>query len=123
MFSAHQLLIFAARAGNLELMRERIAAGADVSYQDEQHGSALLVAVASHQASAVELLLSHGSDILMSDSHGQGALEYALRSHDDAIVSVLLRAGARLQPHSLPRFRDMLAQHLKRQSVQNESPG
>ena len=122
MFTIHQLLIFAARSGNLEVMSERIAAGADVSYQDEQHGSALFVAIASHHASAVEFLIARGVDVHMTDSRGQGALEHALRFQDDAISSVLVRAGARLQPHALPHFRDMLAEHLKRRGVQNDIP-
>jgi ankyrin repeat protein len=122
MFNIHQLLIFAARAGNLELMSERIAAGADVSYQDEQHGSALFVAIASHHASAVDLLLSHGVDVHMTDSYAQGALEYALRFQDDAIASALLRSGASLQPHALPHFKDTLTEHLNRQGVQGDTP-
>lgn len=119
MFSIHQLLIFATRAGNLELMRERIAAGGDVSYQDEQHGNALLVAIRSHQLPIVELLLSHSADVHLSDPCGQGALEYALYYQDDAIAALLLRFGARLKPHSLPHFRNMLVEHFKRQGVKN----
>ena len=122
MFTIHQLLIFAARSGNLDVMRERIAAGADVSYFDEQHGSALFVAIAGHHLSAVELLLTHGADVHMADTHGQGALEHSLRFQDDGITAALLQSGARLKPHALPHFREALTEHLRRRGLQHEHP-
>ena len=122
MFTIHQLLIFAARAGNLDLIRERIAAGGDVSYFDEQHGSALFVAIAGHHLPAIELLLSHGADVHMADTHGQGALEHSLRLQDDCITAALLQSGARLKAHALPHFREALTEHLRRRGLQNETP-
>jgi ankyrin repeat protein len=122
MFSIDQLLIFAARAGNLDLMRERIAAGADVSYLDEHHGSALFAAIAGHQLSAVEFLITQGAELNTADAHAQGALEYSLRHSDDKITAALLRAGARLKQHSLPRFRESLSEHLRRTGVQHDFP-
>jgi ankyrin repeat protein len=122
MFTIHQLLIFAARAGNLDMMRERIAAGADVSYFDEQHGPALFAAIAGHRLAAVELLLSRGANVQMADAHGQGPLEYSLRFQDDSITAALLRSGARLKPHALPHFRDALAEHLRRTGAPQEHP-
>ena len=121
MFTIHQLLIFAARSGNLDVMRERIAAGADVSCFDEQHGSALFVAIAGHHLSAVELLLTHGADVHLADTHGQGALEHSLRFQDDSITAALLGSGARLKPHALPHFREALTEHLRRRGLQHEN--
>jgi ankyrin repeat protein len=122
MFTIHQLLIFAARGGNLDLMRERIAAGADVSYVDVDHGSALFAAIAGHHLSAVEFLIANGADVRMADAHGQGPLEYSLRHGDDNITAALLRASARLKPHALSRFRKLLSEHLRRRGVQHELP-
>lgn len=122
MFTIHQLLIFAARSRNLDLMRERIAAGADVSYFDEQHGAALFVAIAGHHLSAVELLLACGADISMTDAHGQGALEHSLRFQDDSITAALLQSGARLKSHALPHFREALTEHLRRRGLQQGHP-
>ena len=122
MFTIHQLLIFAARAGNLDLMRERINAWADVSYYDEQHGSALFEAIRGHHLSAVELLLESGADVHMATPHGWGALEYALCAKDDRITAALLRSGARLKQHALPHFRKALTEHLKRRGLLHEHP-
>ena len=122
MFTIHQLLIFAARAGNLDLMRERINAGADVSYYDEQHGSALFEAIRGHHLSAVELLLAVGAEVHMADIYGWGALEYSLRAKDGKVTAALLRAGARLKQHALPHFRKALTEHLKRRGLLHEHP-
>jgi len=122
MFTIHQLLIFAARAGNLDVMRERIVAGADLSYRDDRHGSALFAAIRGHHVSAVELLVSQGADVHMSDAHGQGPLEYSLRFQDDKITATLLQAGARLRPHARAHFRQALTEHLKRTGLQHEHP-
>jgi len=120
MSNIHQLLIFAARSGNAEVLLERIASGADVNYGDERYGSALLVAIRSRRIESVQLLLEHGADARMVDSRGNGPLEYALRVGDDAITALVLRYGARLHPHSLPRFREMLSMHLARLGINRE---
>ena len=122
MFTIHQLLIFAARAGNVDLMRERIRAGADVSCFDEQHGSALFEAIRGHHLSAVELLLESGADVHMADRHGNGALELSLHVKDDRIIAALLRSGARLKQHALPHFREALTEHFRRRGLQDERP-
>jgi ankyrin repeat protein len=122
MSTIHQLLIFAARNGNLEVMHERITAGADVSYVDEQHGSALFAAIAGHHLPAVELLLSHRADVHMVDAHGQGPVEYSLRFQADSITAALLQNGARLNPHALPHFRKALAEHFARRGWRHEHP-
>jgi ankyrin repeat protein len=101
-------------AGNCSLVEVRIAAGADVSYSDERHGSALLQASRCHHHDIVQLLIARGADVRSVDSHGQGVLEYALHGDDDSMVALLLNAGAQLQSHALPRFRDMLSASLAR---------
>jgi acyl-CoA reductase-like NAD-dependent aldehyde dehydrogenase len=58
-----------------DLMRERITAGADVSCYDEQHGSALFVAISARHLVAMDLLISSGADLHRTDLHGQGALD------------------------------------------------
>ena len=120
MATLDQLLLFSARSGNLSLVEGRIAAGADVRYSATQYGSALLQAVRSHHHKIVELLLSHGADVRSVDSHGEGALEYALHLGDDSMVTLLLSAGARLQPHALPRYREMLTASLARSGKKTE---
>lgn len=122
MFTIHQLLIFAARGGNLEVMRERLSAGADVSYVDEYHGSALFAAIVGRHVTAAEFLIANGADLQVTDAHGQGPLEYSLRYGNDDITAALLRAKARLQPHALSRFRELLSEHFRRRGIQHELP-
>jgi ankyrin repeat protein len=104
----------------VDFVRERIAAGADVSYYDPQHGSALFAAIAGHHGSVVELLLSNGSDVHMADVYGDGPLEHSLHLQDDTITSLLLQSGARLKPHALPHFREALTEHLRRRESRRE---
>jgi hypothetical protein len=53
-------LVFAATAGNFSLVRERVEAGADLSYSDPQKGTSLYAGIRSAQC--VAYLLSHGAD-------------------------------------------------------------
>jgi ankyrin repeat protein len=74
----------------------------------------LLQASRCHHHDIVQLLIARGADVRSVDSHGQGVLEYALHGDDDSMVALLLNAGAQLQSHALPRFRDMLSASLAR---------
>ena len=69
--SANELLVYAARAGNADRLREHIAAGADPSHYDARYGAALFEAIRCHHLGAVDLLLHAGADVQMRDSHGE----------------------------------------------------
>ena len=56
----NQLAVFAARSGNAQLLRDRIAAGADVNYSN---GEALKVAAAAGQVESIEILTQNGADV------------------------------------------------------------
>ena len=115
MTSLDELLIFAARGGNDALVRERIAAGADVNHLSDRHGSALLEAVRRGHIAVVQTLLAHGADPNRAVRHGQGPLEYSLRYGHDEITTVLLQAQTRLQPHARDVYQGLLSDCLKRQ--------
>ena len=115
MASLDELLIFAARGGNDALVRERIAAGADVNHVSDRHGSALLEAVRCGHTAVVQTLLRLGRDPIRAVRHGPGPLEYSLRSGPDEITTVLLQAQTRLQPHARDVYQGLLAECLKRQ--------
>ena len=115
MASLDELLIFAARGGNDALVRDRIAAGADVNHLSDRHGSALLEAVRGGHVTVVQTLLGHGADANRAFPDGHGPLEYALRYGHDAITIVLLEAQTRLQPHSRDIYQSLLSQCLERQ--------
>lgn len=115
-YSIHQLLIFAARAGNEPLVSERIAAGGDLNFFDEQHGTALFAAIRQGHRNVVRLLLSKGASPAVCDFLGYGALEYALQFQDDEITELVLNSGVRLQPGSTNSYRVLLEEFFKRRA-------
>ena len=114
MATLDELLIFAARGGNVVLVSERVEAGADPNYRDDRHGSALLEAVRGGHVAVVQALLAHGADPNQAVWRGDGPLELALHYGHDDVVAVLLQAQTRLRPHSTAKYRQLLAESLER---------
>jgi hypothetical protein len=98
-----QLLSFAARSGNVALIRERISSGGDPT-----RSGALFIATTQGHIQAVRLLLDLGADPNAKDSRGNGALEYALRNRNTALVRLLVSHGASLAKHSRNHWRQQL---------------
>ena len=73
-----QLVIFAARSGNVAALRERVA--------------------------AVEWLLANGADVNAQYGDQIGPLEVALYHPNPEVVGLLLRAGARLRKKVRPYY-------------------
>jgi ankyrin repeat protein len=110
-FTQDELVAFAARSGNVELMRERIAAGSDPT-----RSGALLAAIAARRSGAITALLELGADPNAPDHYGQVALDYALRIGDASVVRELLAYGARLSHHSRPHWAEKLQELLAQSS-------
>jgi ankyrin repeat protein len=109
----HQLVIFAARPGNIALLRDRVAAGGDVNYFDPRYGAALIEAIRSARLPTIEWLLDNGADV-NAEYHDQiGPLEVALRHPEPDVVHLLLRAGARLRKRTRPYYAARLEECLK----------
>ncbi|GIK60429.1 MAG: hypothetical protein HND39_12060 [Ignavibacteriota bacterium] len=104
-FSIHQLTIFAARSGNLELLKERIKAGGDINYLDQQFGSALSEAIRTSKLEIIDYLIQNGVDVNASYYDDFGPLEIALRNPEFHIVYKLLCAGARLKKKTRPYYK------------------
>jgi ankyrin repeat protein len=109
MFTLDELLIFAVRGRKPELVRERLAAGANPSYYGAQ-GAALLVAITSGQLEMIHILMGHGANIHLTDARGYGTLEYALRSGNLDVIDVVLHYGASLKAHR-SHWHEALKQH------------
>jgi hypothetical protein len=103
-FNIHQLVIFAARSGNVPLLLERLAAGGNLNHVDPHFGSALAAAAMRGHLSMVEWLLQHGADPNLEHGDCVGPLEIALRHPEAEIVECLLKAGARLRRKSRPDY-------------------
>lgn len=111
-FSIHQLTIFAARSGNLELLKERIKAGGDINYIDQQFGSALSGAIRTSKLEIIDYLIKNGVNVNASYYDDIGPLEIALRNPDIHVVYILLCAGARLRKKTRPYYKSRMEECL-----------
>ena len=111
-FTVDQLVIFAARAGNLPLLKERVQAGGNINYVDSKHGSALAEAIRQSNLDLLDWLISNGADVNIQYRDGIGPLEVALRDPVSAVVYRLVYAGAKLRKTTRPYYRTRLEQCL-----------
>ena len=70
-------LMDAVTAGNAEIARVLIEAGADLNYRNRNGQTALVVAIGARMLEIAELLIDSGADLLIKDSLGMTAAEYA----------------------------------------------
>ena len=108
-----QKVIFAARSGNLELLKERIALGGSVNIYDTKHGSALIEAIASGHKEIISCLIENGADVNYEHHDGIGPLEVALRHPNAEIVKLLVWSGAKLKKKTRKFYGKRLAECLK----------
>lgn len=91
----------AARAGQLEKLRQALDAGVAPNAADPEGNSLLMIAAREGFPSVAELLLQRGARVAQANPAGETPLSVAAyRGHDDT-VKVLLQYGASLQ-HSDP---------------------
>jgi|RhiMethySRZTD1v2_1073278.scaffolds.fasta_scaffold365782_2 ankyrin repeat protein len=112
-FSIDQLVIFAARAGNLSLLKERVSAGGNINYVDPYYGSALIQAIRGCHLEALDWLITNGADVNAQYHDGFGPLEIALRCSDPQVVYRLVCAGAKLTQKARSYYRKRLEDCLK----------
>jgi len=111
-FTLDQLVIFAVRAKNLELLRERVSAGGNINHQDPIHGSALVAAINNNDLEAIKFLIERGVDVNADNSDWVSPLEISLHHADDEVVRLLAWSGAKLKQKSRPHWKDRLAKCL-----------
>ena len=89
-------LCLAAIAGDIEMARILLDAGADVDLGDVDESTPLHVAALNRHPEMVTFLLEKGADINRRDKNGGYALSFAASGGDPAVVQTLLDAGADL---------------------------
>lgn len=110
----NQLLIFAARAGNYALVKERLAQGADPNYFDPFHGSAAMEASCRGDFDVLNLLLECGLNPGgQAAVASEGIIEGALRYQHEEIAVLLIERGFRLMPHARSIYREQLQKAYK----------
>jgi ankyrin repeat protein len=100
--AAETALALAAAAGHAEIVRDLIAAGAEVNLpsvsRDVHNRTPLMQAALAGSVEAVRALLAAGADPWPADIDGRTALLFAARMHNRPIVDALLAAGAPVDP-------------------------
>jgi hypothetical protein len=81
MSHAEPPIVYAVMAGDLELVKRRIALGCDVNLVDKARSTALSQAVARNRLDMVQVLMAHGADAQLPDADGRTALSY-VRTYD-----------------------------------------
>lgn len=89
-------LMFAARSGDLPLMRAVLRAGVDINAQTLWGQTALGYVMASRDVERVRFLLDHGARIDLADTEGRTPLMMATHFKFREGIELLLRRGARV---------------------------
>jgi len=85
----------AANFGNIEAIKQHLAAGKDVNAKDEYGGTPLHRAVGNLvRKEIVELLIANGADVNAKHDNGATPLHYAVIGDQKEIVELLIAAGA-----------------------------
>lgn len=91
-------LMYAAVAGNTEILKLLLEKGVDIKARSNSNGTALILAAQMGKLGAVRLLLEKGSEVNASDDWGYTALMYAAASvsNDPELSKALLARGAEI---------------------------
>jgi len=85
----------AANFGNIEAIKQHLAAGKDVNAKDEYGGTPLHRAVGNLvRKEIVELLIANGADVNAKHDNGATPLHYAVTGDQKEIAELLIAAGA-----------------------------
>ena len=89
-------LMYAALAGNTEVIKLLLGRGADVNARDSGAGAALILAAAMGDRGTVKLLLKKGTEVNVRNEHGYTALmcAAAAESNDPELIKNLLARKA-----------------------------
>jgi ankyrin repeat protein len=85
----------AANSGNIEAIKQHLAAGTDVNAKDKYGGTPLHRAVGNLvRKEIVELLIANGADVNAKHDNGETPLHYAVTGDQKEIAELLIAADA-----------------------------
>ena len=84
----------AAGDGNIEAIKQHIAAGTDINATDFLGWTPLRYAASSGEKEAVEILLDNGADVNVKDEYGSTPLHDASLGRHNEVVELLISRGA-----------------------------
>ena len=85
----------AALFGNIEAIKQHIAAGTDVNAKDEKGATPLHGAAFTSRMEIVELLIANGADVNAKMSKGWTPLDTAIEFEHSEIADILRKHGAK----------------------------
>jgi len=92
----HELCFFKSTVKRTEILKDLIAAKADVNRLNVAGYTPLIVAVLNDNKEYLKILISAGADVNLSQaSDGKTALKIALEKKDKDVISILKKAGAK----------------------------
>ncbi|MGJ4995375.1 ankyrin repeat domain-containing protein [Bradyrhizobium sp. HKCCYLS3077] len=97
-------LMRAAHLGNVTIIRELLAAGADISARNADGNNALWLACVGRHLDAIDALVEAGIDLDNRNDNGATALMYASSSGKAEVVAHLLAKGADIESETLDGF-------------------
>ena len=86
--------IHIAAKGDIEAVKQHLAAGADVNAKDKIKGTPLHYAAAYGHKEIVKLLITAGADVTVKDEKGKTTSHYAAMNGRKVIVELLIAEGA-----------------------------
>ena len=91
----------AAAAGDIEAVKQHLAAGADVNVMDEDGWIPLHYATANDQKETVELLIAEGAEVNVKDKYDGTPLHSATANDHKEIAQLLIANGADVNAKNL----------------------
>ena len=90
----------AAGRGNIETVKQHLAAGTDVNAKDEEGWTALVYAIVKDREKIVELLIANGTDVNAKMSKGWTPLDIAIEFEHSEIADLLRKHGGHFPNNS-----------------------
>jgi cytohesin len=94
----------AARYGNLEAVKQHLAAGTDVSFRNKNGDTPLNYAAYLGHMEIVELLVENGANVNAKGLADWTPLHLAAHKNKEKIVQLLIANGAEVNPYTSPDF-------------------
>ena len=99
-----EALIDAAKKGNIEDIKQHLAAGGDVSFRNKNGDTMLNYAAYLGHKEIVELLVENGADVNAKGLADWTPLHLAARNNKKQIVQLLIAKGAEMNPYTTSGF-------------------